>query len=421
MSAESLQRPRGSGGRLPEGADLRRNVVRRRRIGTLMRSVLLACTLIAMAALAILLGDTLNKSFGIIAVQSRVSEADLAGGRPVAELTQAELLPILKTHLPGSVYRREQRLKPFDQRSREELLAFVEQDILQKQAVGSWTLVASLLDRGAIEAQVAREFPDARLEFRSWVSGDFLRTTMSTTPALAGVRTAILGSLWVILFTMLIAIPVSLGAAIYLEEYATDTPINRIIQTNIANLAGVPSIIYGMLGLTIFVRALEHYTSGAAFGITGNNGRTVISASLTMALLILPLLIIASQEAIRAVPRSIRQASLGLGATKWQTIWHHVLPGAFPGILTGVILAMSRAIGETAPLIIVGASTYIVADPTGPFSKYTALPIQIFDWTTQPQPQFQNIAAAAIVVLLVVLLSLNSLAIVLRNRYGKRI
>ncbi|HEX5689615.1 MAG TPA: phosphate ABC transporter permease PstA, partial [Roseiflexaceae bacterium] len=279
----------------------------------------------------------------------------------------------------------------------------------------------ALTNRAAIEAAAAKDYPNATLQYKSWVNWQFLTSPMSTIPALAGVRTALLGSLLMIALTMLIAVPIGVGAAIYLEEYATDTPLNRIIQTNINNLAGVPSIIYGMLGLAIFVRALDRYTSGAAFGVIGNNGRTIISAALTMALLILPLLIIASQEAVRAVPQSIRQASYGLGATKWQTIWHHVLPNAFAGILTGVILSISRAIGETAPLIVVGASTYIVTDPNGPFSNFTTLPIQIYNWTQQPQAQFTDIAAAAIVVLLIMLLTLNSLAIFLRNRYARSI
>ena len=163
------------------------------------------------------------------------------------------------------------------------------------------------------------------------------------------------------------AFPLGVGAAIYLEEYARDNWLNRLIQTNINNLAGVPSIIYGILGLAIFVRALEPLTSGAIFGVgdpTTANGRTILSAGLTLALLVLPLIIINAQEAIRAVPSSLRQASYGLGATKWQTIWHHVLPNAIPGILTGTILAISRAIGETAPLVVIGASTYITFDPS---------------------------------------------------------
>jgi phosphate transport system permease protein len=217
---------------------------------------------------------------------------------------------------------------------------------------------------------------------------------------------------------------VGVGAAIYLEEYASDNRFNRLIQTNINNLAGVPSIIYGMLGLALFVRVLEPLSSGAIFGLVADsttaNGRTILSASLTLAILILPLLIINGQEAIRAVPQSLREASFGVGATKWQTIWHHVLPNAIPGILTGTILSIARAFGETAPLVVIGAATYITYDPTGPFSKFTTLPIQIYQWTSRPQEEFRNLAAAGILILLLLLLTVNAVAILLRNRYSKQ-
>jgi phosphate transport system permease protein len=234
----------------------------------------------------------------------------------------------------------------------------------------------------------------------------------------------------VIAITIVVALPLGVAAAIYLEEYATMVAnptlrrINAVIQTNINNLAGVPSIVYGLLGLAVFVRALEPITSGTAFGIadpTTANGRTIISAGLTLALLILPIIIINAQEAIRAVPQSLRQAGMGLGATKWQTIWSHVLPNAIPGILTGNILAVSRALGETAPLVVVGVSTFITFDPTSPFSKFTTLPAQIYQWTSRPQDEFRNIAAAAIIVLLVLLLTLNAAAVLLRNRYAKEL
>ena len=221
----------------------------------------------------------------------------------------------------------------------------------------------------------------------------------------------------------MLAFPLGLGAAIYLEEYATDNWLNRLIRTNINNLAGVPSIVYGILGLAIFVRTLEPLTSGQIFGLVDPstaNGRTVLAAGLTLGLLVLPIIIINAQEAIRAVPQSLRNASYGLGATKWQTVWSHVLPNAIPGILTGTILAISRAIGETAPLVVVGASTAISFDPASPFSKFTTLPIQIYQWTSRPQDEFRSLAAAAILVLLIILLSLNASAIFLRNRFSRR-
>lgn len=315
-------------------------------------------------------------------------------------------------------------------RSQENILQLVVELVVQPRVEQSWSLVDSLFRQREIEATVLEKFPDAELEFRQWLNMNFVRAPQSSIPDLAGVRTAILGSLWTIAITILVAFPIGVGAAIYLEEYASATGnrhvrrLNRLIQTNINNLAGVPSIIYGMLGLAIFVRALEAITSGTLFGAAADpttaNGRTILSAGLTLALLILPLLIINAQEAIRSVPSSLRQASLGLGATKWQTIWHHVLPNALPGILTGTILAISRAIGETAPLVVIGASTFITVDPNGPFSKFTTLPIQIYQWTSRPQAEFRNIAAAAIVVLLILLLTLNATAVLLRNRYSTR-
>ena len=240
------------------------------------------------------------------------------------------------------------------------------------------------------------------------IGWDFLTSYPSRKPELAGILPALVGSVYVIGLTGIIALPLGVGAAIYLEEYGTDSWLAQIIEVNIANLAGVPSIIYGLLGLELFVRA-----SGM--------GRSVIAGACTMALLILPIIIIASREALRTVPFSLREGSLALGASRWQTIWQVVLPMAFPGILTGSILAMSRAIGETAPLIMMGALTYIAFLPTGLDSPFTVLPIQIFNWVSRPQHGFIADAAAGIMVLLVTLLLLNALAIYLRNRLQRRI
>jgi phosphate transport system permease protein len=219
----------------------------------------------------------------------------------------------------------------------------------------------------------------------------------------SGLRSALQGTLWMIAITALLSFPIGVGSAIYLEEYAPDNAFTRFIEINISNLAGVPSIIYGLLGLGLFVRGLEL-------------GRSVLAGSMTMALLVLPTIIVASREAIRAVPSSLRQAAFALGATKWQATRSHVLPYAMPGILTGTILAMSRAIGESAPLITIGALTYIRFDLQGPLDIFTVLPIQIFNWISLPQDDFHSLAAAGIVVLLVVLLAMNAAAIILRNR-----
>ncbi len=241
-----------------------------------------------------------------------------------------------------------------------------------------------------------------------WLSLDFLTRYPSRLPARAGIRSAILGTLWMMGLTAALSFPLGVGAAIYLEEYAPQNWFTRLLQTNIANLAGVPSIVYGILGLAVFVRFF-------AFG------RSVLAGALTLSLLILPIVIIASQEAIRAVPNSLREGAYGLGATRWQTIRHQVLPVAMPGILTGTILSLSRAIGETAPLIMIGALTFIAFPPTSPMSPFTVLPIQVFNWASKPGAEFHDLAAAAIIVLLAALLLMNATAILLRNRLRKQL
>ncbi len=242
----------------------------------------------------------------------------------------------------------------------------------------------------------------------SRLSWDFITSFPSRRASRAGVYSPLVGTFYMIILTACISFPVGVGAAIYLEEYAKKNFFTSLIEINIANLAGVPSIIYGLLSLELFVR-LMHL------------GRSLIAGSLTMVLLILPIIILVSREALKTVPRSVREASFALGASKWQTIWHQVLPISLPGILTGTILALSRAIGETAPLIMIGALTYIAFLPDGLSSPFTVLPIQIFNWVSRPQHAFAVNAAAAIIVLLVVLLSMNAFAVWLRNRLQKRV
>jgi phosphate transport system permease protein len=347
-----------------------------------------------------------------------------AGKAWLIVLQVSTVVGILEQHVSKGLFRRLESDQPFETRSRQNVYDLVIERVVEPKVVQQWTLVESIFHRGQVMAAAREAHPNAELRFESWIDSKFVLSPQSADATRAGVRTAILGSLWTVLIAFLFAFPIGVGAAIYLEEYASDTWLNRIIQVNINNLAGVPSIIYGMLGLAIFVRALEQLTSGAVFGAVADstaNGRTILSAGLTLGLLILPVIIINAQEAIKAVSSALRQASYGLGATRWQTVWHHVLPNALPGILTGTILSVSRAIGETAPLVVVGASTFITVDPAGPFSKFTTLPIQIFQWTSRPQDVFRNIAAAAILVLLALLLSLNATAVVLRNRYSRRV
>jgi phosphate transport system permease protein len=268
------------------------------------------------------------------------------------------------------------------------------------QLVSLLTLVFALV---ALAVLVFDIFNDGASRL-SWA---FLNNIASRRAEEAGVYHALMGSIWVILLTGALALPIGVASAIYLEEYGTRSRVARFIELNIANLAAVPSIIYGLLGLGVFVRLMQM-------------GQSVMAGAATLALLALPVVILSTREALRTVPSSIREGSYALGATKWQTIWNQVLPMALPGVLTGLILALSRAIGETAPLITIGALTYIPFAPDSVWSKFTVLPIQIFNWVSRPQAEFKANAAAGILVLLALLLSMNAIAIVVRDRHQRQ-
>lgn len=242
--------------------------------------------------------------------------------------------------------------------------------------------------------------------------GAALRNRQSSDPAVAGFRMGVIGSLWLLGLVAALAVPAGVGAAVYLEEYARPGRLKRTIQTNIANLAGVPSIVYGILGLACFVRAFGFKTLAL--------GPTLWAGSLTLTLLVLPMIVIATQEALRTVPPSLRQAALALGATRWQVVRDHVLPASLPGVLTGTILGLSRAIGETAPLLMVGAAGSILRAPRGPSDRYTALPVEIYNYAREPNAEFQTVTAAGILWLLVLLLSMNAVAILIRARYTRQ-
>jgi phosphate transport system permease protein len=235
----------------------------------------------------------------------------------------------------------------------------------------------------------------------------FIRNFASRIPERAGIWPPLVGTVYLMVLVTLISFPLGVGAAIYLEEFAPRNRLTRIVEMNIANLAAVPSIIYGLLGLAIFFR-------GMGFG------RSILTGALTLSLLVLPVIIIAAREALRAVPGSIRTGAMALGATRWEAVYRQVLPVAMPGIMTGTILGLSRAIGETAPLLVAGAAAFVAFTPDNLLDAYSALPVQIFDWVRRPQPEFHALAAGAILVLLVVLLTMNAIAIVVRNRYGRK-
>jgi phosphate transport system permease protein len=268
------------------------------------------------------------------------------------------------------------------------------------QVLGILALILALVTLGVL-------ILDVFLDGWGRLSWAFLTSYPSRRAGDAGILPALVGSIYVIGLTALIAIPLGVAAAIHLEEYGHQSRMSRLIEINIANLAGVPSVIYGLLGLGLFVRTM-------------GMGRSVLAGAATLALLVLPVVILSTREALRAVPKSLREASYALGATKWQTIWHQVLPSALPGVLTGLILSLSRAIGETAPLITIGALTYVPFVPDSIWSPFTVLPIQIFNWVSRPQAAFATNAAAGIIVLLMLLLAMNALAVFLRDRYQKR-
>ncbi|MEE4195110.1 MAG: phosphate ABC transporter permease PstA [Anaerolineae bacterium] len=399
--------------------------VARHRSGRIWLTIFQISTLIGIIALSALLYNIINDVAGYAAIEYTVAPTLLtADGVPLREVSTEELVNIIRANVPAGIVRQLIRDQELEAYSTDELRDIIEFNVMKPRVRETWKLVPSVVRPNEVIAEAQEKYPEAFVEFRNWLTFDFITNPQNSDPMLAGIRTAILGSLYIIVIVILTAFPVGVGAAIYLQEYAdTEKWYNRILQTNINNLAGVPSIIYGILGLAVFVRILEPLTSGAVFGAveTGAsaNGRTIISAGLTLSLLILPVIIINSQEAIKSVPNSLREAAYGLGATRWQTVWNHVLPNALPGILTGTIIAVSRAIGETAPLVVVGASTFITFDPDGIFSKFTAVPIQIYQWTARPQDIWRSLAAAAIIVLLVLLLSFNAIAIYLRNRYRR--
>lgn len=247
---------------------------------------------------------------------------------------------------------------------------------------------------------------DQNLYLNPWLDWSFLTKNASRTPVIAGLKVALLGTLWVMALVILFTLPTGIGAAIYLEEYAPENRFSRLLEVNIRNLAGIPSIVYGILGLYIFVR-LAHI------------GPTILSAALTLSLLALPVIVIAAREAIRAVPSTLRQASYGLGATKWQTVSEVILPNSVSGIVTGVILAIARAIGETAPLLLVGAVGFIAFPPNGPLSRFTVIPAQIYNWIAENDPEFAHVASAGIIVLLLILFVLYGVAFYLRRRFER--
>ncbi len=267
-----------------------------------------------------------------------------------------------------------------------------------------WGIICTLIGLVLLALFIGYIFKEGVLR----IDWDFITNLPSRRAAKSGIYTALMGSVWILFLTALFSIPIGVGAGIYLEEYNKKNWMSNLLEINIANLAGVPSIVYGLLGLEIFGRAL---------GLGGS----VLTGSLTLSLLVLPIVIVATREAIKAVPSSIKDASMALGASKWQTIWNQTLPASIGGILTGVILAISRAVGETAPLIVIGALAYVPFIPESPMDEFSVLPIQIYNWVSRPQKEFIINAAAAIIILLMVTFLMNAIAVYYRNKWQKKI
>ncbi len=277
----------------------------------------------------------------------------------------------------------------------------------RRHLTGRLLLAAAIIAVSISLLSLAALLVDSFADGLTYLGWDFLTSYPSRFPSQAGILPALLGTVWVVGLTALFSFPLGVFAAIYLEEYAPKNRLTELIQLNIANLAGVPSIVYGLLGLGLFVEALAM-------------GRVILAGALTMTLLILPVIIITSREAIRSVPREYREGAFALGASRWQVTSRVVLPEAFPGILTGTILALSRAIGEAAPMIAIAALAYVSFVPTSPLDRFTVIPIQIYNWINMPRTEFRDLAASGIIVLLIVLLAMNSVAILIRNKYQRR-
>lgn len=397
------------------GEQERRRRRTRTRLGRLFRIVTLVPVLLALALLATLFVDVLTDAASWQVVRSAGSGESWSfteGFRGTGTWERVATLELRARGVdPASVLADPEERRVFRLRHRVELMWVADGRPLR------WVVTSSrddpLADYGLVEGFGLRQELRAdlgegeRLYLNPWLDASFLRKNGSRTPIMAGLRTALIGTFWVIGLVILIALPLGVGTALYLEEYAPDNRLTRALEVNLRNLAGVPSIVYGILGLYAFVRLADL-------------GPTVLAAALTLALLILPVVVIAAREAIRSVPFTLRQASYGLGATKWQTVSRVVVPNAASGIVTGVILAVARAIGETAPLLLVGAAAYVPRAPEGPLSNYTVVPIQIYGWVSENDPEFQHVASAGILALLIVLIVLYAAAFYVRRRFERR-
>ena len=395
--------------------DEKQRLAARKRAGTIFKWVTFVPVVLAIALIIVLFTDTITDAFSWQVVEPANSVQSFAWSQ--APLGQDEQIIRLELAAQGlsqeeinAFLNDPEEVRLFYARNRIELMPVTAQGPFR------WVVTSARDDReadyGFFEGWAQQGEIRSGLEegqtfyLNPWLDFSFFTKNASRTPVVAGIHTALVGSLWVIGLVILFALPLGVGTAIYLEEYAPKNRLTDFLELNIRNLAGIPSIVYGILGLYIFVRL-------------ANIGPTILAAALTLMLLILPVVIIASREAIRSVPSSLREASYGLGATKWQTVSRVVITNCVPGIMTGLILAVARAIGETAPLLLVGAAAFVPFLPNGPLDRYTVMPIQIYAWVSENDVEFAHVASAAIIVLLAVLLILYGLAFYIRRRFER--
>lgn len=375
----------------------------RQRTGVAWLSLLVLVAAIACIMILWLLLGIVNDSFGYVLVTYEVQPP-----QEIQSYDEAGLADLLREYATAGIVRRYEQEAPLQELPRRRLRDLVERHVFQPTVVETWSLSESLFGTASIRAALA-EVPQADLRFRAWVRLDFLTRPVDRDPLETGIRTALLGTVWIVLLSLLIAFPIGVATAVFLTEYDRGGWFSRFVRSNIETMASVPSIIYGILGLTLFVRALGPVTSGALFGVDGAGaiGRTVLSAGLTLAILVLPSIVINSRDILEQVPRSYREACYAVGASRSAVVLRRVLPAVMGRLITVLFLGISRVIGETTPLLVVGAAAFISVDPENIFSRFTALPVQVFNWSARPGEEYQRLAAAAIIVLLALSTAIN--------------
>lgn len=387
------------------------NLGQRRRISRLGITIVVAVSAVSALMVAWFLVGILNDSFGMIVVTYEVtppSDLDEMNSDAIAEL--------IRTGARAGVVRRFEQTDPLEERSRRELRGIADRFVFQPSIERAWSLSQSLSQRAEIE-EFAQEV-GGYVQFRAWVSPDLILNPIERNPLQSGIRTALVGSLWIVALSLAIAFPIGVATAIYLNEYTSDSSFSRFLRANIETMASVPSIIYGILGLALFVRVLGPFTSGTALGAGegGSVGRTILSAGLTLSILVLPTIVISVRDLLENIPDSYREACYAVGGRRSTIIFRRLVPSIAGQLVTVLFAGISRVIGETAPLLVVGAAAFITVDPTSVFSRFTALPAQIFFWSARPQAGYRNLAAGAIVVLVILSIGINIGLALIRRR-----